>query len=777
MPNDEQLKNLNQTIEEVVAFPLLTHEASRARRSSSAVASTSNTAIAQQTVHDALGWRYRQDDPRGFVAALSKACTLRETDGHVEWQWNTQPFMLQAELGELSGALKSVFKQAQNAVEQAVPLLNSLAPLRPDVDLDNAEAIRTLVRGEMYSLVNELGQQAGPRVQRAELFFKQLLGEEEIDDPEQVEGSLGRLRDRFGLERRRVNTVDEEQNFTNYLILVDYIVGLRKSFKAKAQYFGRKSVNEPFLGTQLVLLSRQLEVIYEQVQETYDSMDSVFFGAAERQTTVIPFAGQAPITVTELLDWVEMFASREGRQLIEDGGKDGIVSFRQNAELLNTLVAETAAQSANPGNNPARAFHSKRVATTLEGLSLQLKDAVELSKQISRRPIRQVEDDGGEENRPLPVPPPVVQVTTEVTDVFAVEFKWYHTNGHGDDVLNDPAGGREVEQGRKYRLVIRGRGLRNAQFFFDTGIKKNGFREDRSSETVILGIDVDNDAVIGIYSFRYQGRDQPLREKRNALEVVVPRPSDTKPIDASLCGHIHVEAGKKGTLELKGSELGELGIELDDDILLERTRVSSGVLHIDVLVTVGANLGWHGFTLTKPGVPDRSFAHAIYVKAPSKAVDDESDENEDDPTRTTHESAQARGSDGQQTQSEGDSQPTSQESSQSKTQGATSREAEVAVRGVLKKLEISDQKLVGFEDLTWIPAVAKLKSDGLSVPGPLSGTAARAVVFNEAGYFPGTAENPGRYRFELPAKIKPPLSLLVVGKDGTVHYAVNSVKE
>ena len=48
----------------------------------------------------------------------------------------------------------------------------------------------------------------------------------------------------------------------------------------------------PFLGTRLVLLSRQLEVISETVTETYLPLDSVFFGAAERQTVLRQLASQ-----------------------------------------------------------------------------------------------------------------------------------------------------------------------------------------------------------------------------------------------------------------------------------------------------------------------------------------------------------------------------------------------------------------------------------------------------------------------------------------------------
>ena len=134
------------------------------------------------------------------------------------------------------------------------------------------------------------------------------------------------MRHRFGLVRARVNTITEEQNLTNFLILVDYVNSLYQSWNSKRGFFD--GTEEPFLGTQLVLLSEILDAILEQLQETYDAMDSVFFGPAERQTTEIDLGpGRGSMTVTEILSWVENFAAVEGRQLIQEGGKDGVVVF------------------------------------------------------------------------------------------------------------------------------------------------------------------------------------------------------------------------------------------------------------------------------------------------------------------------------------------------------------------------------------------------------------------------------------------------------------------
>lgn len=741
MADEQQLNDLATTVEEAVAFPLLTYDTSRARRTGSTTsASGSVSATAQQTVRDALGWRYRNDDPRGFIAALTKACSLREVEGHVEWQWNTQPFMMQAELGELSGALKSVYKQAQNAVEQALPLLESLSALRPDVDTGNAEALRTLVRSELHALVGELGQPAGPRVQRVELFFAQLLGREHEDDAEQVDGYLGRLRDRLGIERRRVNTVEDEQNFTNYLILVDYIVGLRKSFQAKARYFLRGSASEPFLGTQLVLLSQALEVIHEQVQETYDGMDSVFFGAAERQTTVLKLEGQAPITVSELLDWIDTFSAVEGRRLIEDGGKDGIVSFRQNAFVLSQLVGAAARRSATPSSNPTRAFHSKRVAIMLEGLAGQINAAHDLASQVSRRPVNPVENEGKEENVKLDVRTPLAEPVTIVTDTYVVECLPPHrANGHGIEYALDERGRtNQVERNKKYWFVIRGQGLPGALFKLDSDIDVYD-KTFHGTTHAVLQIQVKYDAPEGPRVLRYVGHDRHRRQWVNALEVIATRPG-SRAIDAKLSKPLCIAAGAEGDLELTGSDVEELIYELDDAVkLVSQKPLDDGkavVLH--VAVRPGATPGWHPLRLIMLEVGELEIDRAVEVKTAENGH------------RVSSEEADEAGASVQ----------------------PTAAAVTPAVLAVAARLRLSAHEAAPLA-LASRPLSA-LKNQGLELPPALCPLLDKVWLFDDTSQWQGVAadQQAQLYRFQLPKDQKAPLSVLALEKNGKIHYAL-----
>jgi hypothetical protein len=356
------IADLTSVLEDAVTFPILTKEvgsggASRNGDGTAGSGASSLTRTAQGAIRDLLGWRYRTDDPKGFLAALNKAVELKEVDGHTEFKWTARPFMVQADLGEVTGAQASIYERARVAAEHALPLLDGLKPLRADADQESTESVRRLVRSALTELVAELGVVGGPRIQRVDGYFTQLLGisvflstdpdvQNAFTDPENVKGTLGQLRDRFGLKRGLILTVDEERNFTNFLIVVDYTTSILQTWVAQRQRLARNdSTAENFLGTELVRLSQLLSVIVESVHEAYDAMDSVFFGPEERAVTTIQFGDDPAITVGELLAWVEQFAGVEAPQLIEDSGKDGVDVVRITLERLRNLVLAAVSSS------------------------------------------------------------------------------------------------------------------------------------------------------------------------------------------------------------------------------------------------------------------------------------------------------------------------------------------------------------------------------------------------------------------------------------------------
>src|SRR6266436_6535247 len=99
MADNDQIKKISGVVEDAVTYPILTKEVDGSGRIRSGEArgvsgTGALTRSAQDAIRDLLGWRYRANDPKGFVAALTKAVDLKQVEGRIEWTWNIRPFMV-----------------------------------------------------------------------------------------------------------------------------------------------------------------------------------------------------------------------------------------------------------------------------------------------------------------------------------------------------------------------------------------------------------------------------------------------------------------------------------------------------------------------------------------------------------------------------------------------------------------------------------------------------------------------------------------------------------
>ena len=400
------LKQVRQPLVDLSAYPVLTEEvgyppspiASQTGAPGSGAPSSSGSLgqIAAKAVADVLGWKIKPGDSKGFVGALSQSFTLTEFEGHVESKWTPRSYAVQTDLsGGITGAQASVYTRAKEALEQSLPLLEGLYTLDPEADPEDVVALKAVAKSQFTELVNEMGYVGGPRIQRIDQYFGLLLGNNSypspatpgapvtVSDPDKIEGTLGHLRDLLGLNFERqdfVNSVDDETNLSNFRIVADYVTSLAQSWLNNLAFVGLKS-KTPFYGTQLVLLSRQLMVVAESVDEVRFVLDSVFVGPAERQTMLLDFGDptKPPMFLEDLLSWIRNFATDEGPRLIQDGGKFGVQNTfvpvaKQLAGLI--LAAPNGAATLPP------AFSTPRVGLSLQDLADQLNELVNLASPI-----------------------------------------------------------------------------------------------------------------------------------------------------------------------------------------------------------------------------------------------------------------------------------------------------------------------------------------------------------------------------------------------------------
>jgi Quinohemoprotein amine dehydrogenase, alpha subunit domain III len=394
--NDPDVDKFVRAVEDATTFPMMTEPFSSRTGSPlpgrSTAGLTVNKDLVSTALHEVLSWRPSTTDVKGLKEALTHSFDAQEEQGRKVYTHVPRSYIMQVQSdgGAVTGAQASIFARAKAAVDQCLPLLEGLYPLHSDSDREDLAAARATIRLALTGLVEELGRKGGPRVQRVDTLFELLLGKEILAHPPQqfdadeVDGQLGLLRDRLGLEGVRVNRAEEEKNLTNFLILADHVFTLWLSWTSLRTYFDRIG-REVFLGPQLVLLSRSLRVVSESVHEAYTILDSVFVGPAEREVIPLRFQnGESPLTIAELLEWVDSFASQEGPRLIQEAGKDGVIALRSTVDRLSGLMHEAVAITQQRAQNPTRGVHTARVSTALEAVVFHIDAVRDLASPLSR---------------------------------------------------------------------------------------------------------------------------------------------------------------------------------------------------------------------------------------------------------------------------------------------------------------------------------------------------------------------------------------------------------
>ncbi|HEY3625387.1 MAG TPA: hypothetical protein VGL00_03850 [Terracidiphilus sp.] len=344
--------------------------------------------MAENAIRDVLSWRTKVNDPKSFILALNQSFTLKEVEGHTESTWTPRTYTVQTDMGAITGAQASIYTRAKVALDQSLPLLDGLYALLPTLEQEDLDSMRGMVRSLFTELVNDLGIEGGPRIPRVDQLFSLLLGSPLPTDPERAGGQLGTLRDRFGLKRSFVTTISDEQNLTNYIVLVDYVIGLSNSWNTQKAYFARSGAGtaEPFFGTQLVLLSRSLDVVAGAVKDAEFAMDSVFLGAAERQTILLDFTSigaESSMFVAELLDWIDTAVSKELPAQLQDSGKDAIETLKLVIKNLHGFVhAAILPQQPLKGLPPG--YRTPRVQRALRLLADSLHETYRLAQKIKQ---------------------------------------------------------------------------------------------------------------------------------------------------------------------------------------------------------------------------------------------------------------------------------------------------------------------------------------------------------------------------------------------------------
>jgi len=402
-------------VEDAISYPILTQEVGYppavTSRPGPGAGFTSGTGAAQglgqiasRAIGEALGWKPNATDAKGFVGALTQSFSLTEVEGHIESKWNPRSYTVQTDLaGVISGAQASLYARAKVAQDNCLPLLDGLYPLDPTADTEFVKALRDMAKSQITEIVNQFGV-VPPSILRVNTYFRILMGADHFRfsdeprveaDPDKIRGTLGSLRDTYGIyfllkgrDNEFNNSVQDEQNITNFRMISDYMTSLLQSWLANGKYFMLSTTRMPaFLGTQLVLISRQLGVIAETVNELRFALESVFIGPNERQTLLLEFDDHWELPamyLEDVLTEIESSVTDELPRLIKDGGR---IAITNNLLPVVQTLMNMVQGAKDPQNIDALpdGFSTARVRHTLDDLSDQLTQLFTQGQQVGMR--------------------------------------------------------------------------------------------------------------------------------------------------------------------------------------------------------------------------------------------------------------------------------------------------------------------------------------------------------------------------------------------------------
>jgi hypothetical protein len=420
----KEIKAESNAMVDLSSYPILTEEVgyppSPLSRPGSGGAGTSGGAagaggarggvgqVAMQAIGEVLGWKANPSDAKGFVGALTQSFSLTEVEGRTQSKWNPKTYTVQTDLaGGITGAQASLYARAQVAQEKCLPLLDGLYALDPRADPEFVKALRDMAKSQITEIVKQFGV-VPPSILRVNTYFSILLGIDRYQlrpedsptvqtDPDLIGGTLGDIRKIYGIyfqhdhhDNPLSNSVEDEQNITNFRVISDYMTSLLLTWLGNYDYFRLTMGRAPaFLGTQLILISRQFNVVAETVNEVRFALDSVFIGPNERQQLLIEFPGppgrQLPsMYLEDVLTEIEGTVTDEGPRLIKEGGR--IALFNNVQPVVKTLI-DMIQGAHNPRNiyDLPDGYRTPRVQRSLDDLGDQLGYLLTLAEQVGMK--------------------------------------------------------------------------------------------------------------------------------------------------------------------------------------------------------------------------------------------------------------------------------------------------------------------------------------------------------------------------------------------------------
>jgi hypothetical protein len=281
--------------------------------------------------------------------------------------------------GQISVEQANLYRQASVTGSDALSVLAGLQAFSPEAEADRVEALRALLRSDISALIDEFGRLDEPRPARVRSYLDALVG---------PDGHLFRFGQAAYLDRTLGRaapaTIQDESQVAGFELLQSYAATLRTIWDAYNAKKQEPVKGRPLFSERLSRASVLLPVIAEGNVNFMSAMDSIGYTENERRSVANSFVTLDPdlpdITVNDLNEWIDRFASDEGPRNLSDSGQYGLEFVTDQADTLFIVIGRVLAYvsttpTADLNSSPviAQALVHERVSWALNDLFNQLK--------------------------------------------------------------------------------------------------------------------------------------------------------------------------------------------------------------------------------------------------------------------------------------------------------------------------------------------------------------------------------------------------------------------
>jgi hypothetical protein len=309
--------------------------------------------------------------------------------------------------GTISARQANLYREASIISSDALRVLDSLMPFVPVAEPDQVEALKALIRSEINALVDEFGRVDEPRSERVFAYFSALRLH------------ITGLGERAFLNNPNLAvTVEDETQTAGFELLGTYQRTLSKTWDTFFKV-DRKSTISFSLSERVERANILLPVVAQANADFEAAMDSVDFTESERRSMAARFetlkglglgsglggsrkgSGAAlfinstgnpidkrlpTITVYDLNEWVDRFATIEGPSNLADSGLYGLDFVTDQADRLFWIIVPVVAHLeldqfgfALGNSSLEQVLSNERVRIALNNLLSQLDVLADLS--------------------------------------------------------------------------------------------------------------------------------------------------------------------------------------------------------------------------------------------------------------------------------------------------------------------------------------------------------------------------------------------------------------